>query len=265
MRILTVTVASLAMLVSACTQTDRTVATPGANALSPVLTPEDVRAVSPALARYTEGPLVGDVWKRPDLSPRDRSVITVAALVARNQTAEMPYHFNLALDNGVKPGELSEIITHLAFYSGRGNALSAVAVAKDVFGRRGIGADQIPPASGELLPLDEAAEAQRVARVEQDAGTVVPGVAKYTTDILFRDLWLRPALAPRDRSLVTVSALVASGQVEQIPYHLNRAMDNGLTRAQASEALTHLAFYAGWPNVFSAIPVAKDVFEKRPS
>jgi 4-carboxymuconolactone decarboxylase len=61
-----------------------------------------------------------------------------------------------------------------------------------------------------------------------------------------------------------VSALVASGQVAQMPYHLNRAMDNGLTQAQASEVFTQLAFYAGWPNVFSALPVAKDVFEKRP-
>ena len=59
------------------------------------------------------------------------------------------------------------------------------------------------------------------------------------------------------------SALIASGQVAQIPYHLNRAMDNGLTKEQASEVLTHLAFYAGWPNVFSAHAVAKDVFEKR--
>ena len=63
----------------------------------------------------------------------------------------------------------------------------------------------------------------------------------------------------RDRSLVTVSALIASGQVAQIPYHLNRAMDNGLTQAQAAEVITHLAFYAGWPNAFSALPVVKDV------
>jgi 4-carboxymuconolactone decarboxylase len=62
---------------------------------------------------------------------------------------------------------------------------------------------------------------------------------------------------------VTVSALIASGQVAQIPYHLNRAMDNGLTQAQAAEVLTQLAFYAGWPNVSSALPVAKEVFEKR--
>lgn len=77
-------------------------------------------------------------------------------------------------------------------------------------------------------------------------------------------LWLRPALAPRDRSLVTVSALVATGQIAQLSAHLNRAMDNGLTKSEALETLTHLLFYAGWPNVFSAIPVAKDVFEKRP-
>lgn len=228
------------------------------------LTPEEVRAVSPALARYTKDRLLGDLWKRPDLSPRDRSVVTVAALIARNQSVEMSYYFNLALDNGVKPGELSEIITHLAFYSGWGNAMSAVAVAKDIFDNRGVRPDQLPTASAELLAIDEAAEAQRAARVQQDVGPVSPGVVQYTSDVLFHDLWLRPALAPRDRSLVTVSALIAAGHVAQIPYHLNRAMDNGLTRAQASEVLAHLAFYAGWPNVFSAIPVVKGVFEARP-
>jgi len=94
---------------------------------------------------------------------------------------------------------------------------------------------------------------------------VAPGVVQYTTDLLFRELWLRLALVPRDRSLVTVSALIASGQAAQVTYHLNRAMNNGLTRAEASEVLTHLAFYAGWPNVFSALPVVKAVFEKRPT
>jgi 4-carboxymuconolactone decarboxylase len=107
------------------------------------------------------------------------------------------------------------------------------------------------------------AEAQRAARVGQQFGAAFPGIVQYTTDVLFRDLWLRPDLAPRDRSLVTVSALIASGQVAQIPYHLNRAMDNGLTQPQAAEVVTHLAFYAGWPNVFSAMPVAKAVFESR--
>ena len=134
---------------------------------------------------------------------------------------------------------------------------------KSVFRKRGVTSDQLPPATAELLPLNEAAEAQRAANVQRDFGTVAAGVVQYTTDVLFRDLWLRPALAPRDRSLVTVSALIASGQVAQVGYHLNRAMDNGLTEAQASEMLTQLAFYAGWPNVFSALPVVKGVFDGR--
>jgi 4-carboxymuconolactone decarboxylase len=66
-----------------------------------VPTLEDLRTVAPAFAKYTEGPLLDGLWKRPDLSLRDRSIITVSALIARNQTIEMPYHFNLALDNGV--------------------------------------------------------------------------------------------------------------------------------------------------------------------
>ncbi len=228
------------------------------------LTLEEICMVSPALERYTRSAIGQDLWKRPDLSARDRGMVTAAALVARNQTIGMLHYFNLALDNGVKPGELSEIITHLAFYSGWLNALSAVAVLKDIFPQRGVGPDQLPAASPQLLPIDEAAEAQRAARVQEDFGLVAPGVVQYTTDLLFRELWLRPALAPRDRSLVTVSALIASGQSAQITYHLNRAMDNGLTKTEASEVLTHLAFYAGWPNVFSALPVIKAVFEKRP-
>lgn len=226
-------------------------------------TPEDIRRVAPALDKYAQGP-IADLWKRPDLAPRDRSIVTLAALIARNQMIEMPYHIGLALDNGVKPREISEIITHLAFYSGWANAMAAVAAAREVFAERKIGADQLPPASPSPLPLDEAGEAQRAERVGQQFGAVAPGIVQYTTDVLFLDLWLRPDLAPRDRSLVTVSALIASGQVAQIPYHLNRAMDNGLTQTQAAEVITHLAFYAGWPNAMSALPVAKEIFERRP-
>jgi len=229
-----------------------------------MLTNEDVRKVAPALEAYTQSRLLGDVWKRPDLAPRDRSIVTLAALIARNQTIEMPFHFNLALDNGVKPREISEIITHLAFYAGWGNAMSAIRVATDVFAARHVGVDQLPAVSITLLPLNEAAEAQRSKAVQEQFGSSFPGMAQYTTDVLFRDLWLRPDLAPRDRSLVTVSALIANGQTAQLTPHLNRAMDNGLTQAQAAEAITHLAFYVGWPNVFSAMPVAKDVFAKRP-
>jgi 4-carboxymuconolactone decarboxylase len=203
------------------------------------------------------------LWNSPGLPVRDRCIVTLAALIARNQAVELPYYLGLALDNGVKPAEISEIITHLAFYAGWANAMDAVMAARDVFRRRDIGDDQLPPASAPQLALDEVAEAQRAARVGELFGKITPSLVRYTTDVLFRDLWLRPGLAPRDRSLVTVSALVATGQVAQITYHLNRAMDNGLTAEQAGEVVGHLAFYAGWPNAFSAAPVVKDVIEKR--
>jgi len=92
-----------------------------------------------------------------------------------------------------------------------------------------------------LLALNEDAEKQRATQVSTNFGAVSPGLVQNATDLLFRELWSRPALAPRDRSFV--SALIAAGQVAQITYHLARVMDNGLTQVQASEVLTHLAFY----------------------
>jgi len=239
-----------------CAQQETPAATPGQAS-------RDVSSVSPALEEYRQDLVEGDLWRRSDLSPRDRSAVTLAALIARDQTSGLAHQFDMAMENGLRPGEISEIITHLAFYAGWENAMAAAAVAQDVFSKRGIEPGQLPGASPELLPLDEEAEARRGAMVQSQWGAVAPGVVEYTEDVLFRDLWLRPGLAPRDRSLVTVSALIAAGQTGQIPYHLSRAMDSGLTQGEASEVLTHLAFYAGWPNVFSALPLVRDVFQRR--
>jgi 4-carboxymuconolactone decarboxylase len=240
-----------------------TLAIPASAAADESPSRKDIQMVAPGLDKYTQDRLLGEVWNRPGLSPRDRSIVTVAALIGRNQTDALADHLKLALNHGVKPAELSEIITHLAFYSGWANAISAIAIAKDVFAERNIGPDQLPAASPALLPLNEAAEADRAKRVGEQFGTMFPGVVQYTTDVLFRDLWLRPDLAPRDRSLVTISALIANGQVAQLTGHIPIGMNNGLTQPEIAEAITHLAFYVGWPNVSSAMPVAKEVFEKR--
>ncbi|WP_312061839.1 carboxymuconolactone decarboxylase family protein [Pantoea septica] len=229
--------------------------------------PDDTHAavtiVAPAMAAYAERFIEKDLWNRPELSRRDRSLVTIAALISRNDSVELPRYLNMALDNGVKPAEIAETITHLAFYAGWPNATSAVLVTRDVFAQRHINTASLPDENVDFLPLDKETENKRATMVESNFGKVSPGVVKYTTDALFLDLWLRPGLAPRDRSLVTVSALVTSGQVAQVSYHLNRAMDNGLTRTQASEVLTQLTFVAGWPNIFSALPVFKVVFEDR--
>ncbi len=89
--------------------------------------------IAPALDEYTGKVLCGDVWKRPGLSPRDRSLITVASLVALYRTNELPFHLGKALENGVTRDELIELITHLAFYSGWPTANTAVSIARKVF------------------------------------------------------------------------------------------------------------------------------------
>lgn len=88
-------------------------------------------------------------------------------------------------------------------------------------------------------------------------GDIAPKFAQLTDEVLFADLWQRPGLSPRERSLVTVAALVALSRLEQLPFHLSRALDNGLTREELAELITHLAFYAGWPCAASALTLLR--------
>jgi 4-carboxymuconolactone decarboxylase len=91
-------------------------------------------------------------------------------------------------------------------------------------------------------------------------GDFAPTLVGYTDDVLFGQVWERPQLSPRDRSLVTVAALTAGGNAEQLTFHLQFAKDNGVTEEELIEAITHLAFYTGWPKAMSAMAVAKQVF-----
>ena len=89
---------------------------------------------------------------------------------------------------------------------------------------------------------------------------IAPKLVELTDNVLFGDVWERPGLAKRDRSLITVAALVALNRVEQLPFHLERALANGVTKAELVEAITHLAFYAGWPTAATALAIARRVF-----
>jgi 4-carboxymuconolactone decarboxylase len=93
-------------------------------------------------------------------------------------------------------------------------------------------------------------------------GDVAPKLAELTEDVLFGDVWERPGLSKRDRSLITVATLVALNRTEQLPFHLVRALENGVTKEEIVESITHLAFYSGWPTAMSAIILAKGVFKE---
>lgn len=116
---------------------------------------------------------------------------------------------------------------------------------------------------GPLRGQAASADSGEQARPSQRAiGDFAPKLAEITDNVLYADVWERPELSKRDRSLITVAALIALNRPEQLRSHLGRARDNGVTKEELIEAITHLAFYAGWPHAVTAIGVAREVFEE---
>ncbi len=101
------------------------------------------------------------------------------------------------------------------------------------------------------------------SRAQQLMGDIAPKLAELTDDVLFGDVWERPGLAKRDRSLITVAALIALNRPEQLRSHMRLARQNGVAEAELVETITHLAFYSGWPSAMTAVTAAKEVFEKK--
>jgi 4-carboxymuconolactone decarboxylase len=111
--------------------------------------------------------------------------------------------------------------------------------------------------AGEKMAQSQPASARDQVR------DIVPGLIDLSERVLFGEVWERPGLSKRDRSLITCATLIALGRERQLVGHLQRALDNGLSKSELSEVITHLAFYAGWPAAMTAALVAKDVFDKR--
>lgn len=105
--------------------------------------------------------------------------------------------------------------------------------------------------------------AEQRSRAQQLVGDIAPKLAELTDEVLFGDVWARPELSRRDRSLITVAALTALGRTDQLRSHLNLALDNGVTQDELAELSTHLAFYAGWPAGMSAATTLKQVLDAR--
>jgi 4-carboxymuconolactone decarboxylase len=114
------------------------------------------------------------------------------------------------------------------------------------------------PQESSVSDTDQPTPAQRII------GDFSPKLVQLTDDIVFGDIWARPELAARDRSLITVAALITNGSTEQLRGHLARARANGLTETELKEVIIHLAFYAGWPRAMSALTVAREVFGTQP-
>jgi 4-carboxymuconolactone decarboxylase len=207
--------------------------------------------IAPGLATLTDDVLFGDVWTRPELSPRDRSLVTVSVLIATGRSAQLTGHLGRALDNGVRPIEASGLLAHLAIYCGWPSAVSALEVYDQVYSARKVETATLR-AVGPRLPAP-AGDAARASGVAEELGAVAPKFVELTNDVVFDDLWRRSDLSLRDRSLVTIAALAAMGDDDQLGPYLRRGIENGLTRVQITEAFIHLGFYAGWPKATKAL------------
>jgi 4-carboxymuconolactone decarboxylase len=198
----------------------------------------------PGMANYTDEILFGEIWPGAGLSPRDRSLTVISALIAMNRPAQLQGHLARALANGVTPVEASGVLTHLALYAGWPNAVSALEVYDRVYTERKVdfAALQLP------VPALPRSQADTVVAQILPSGiaAIAPKFAELSNRTVLNDLWRRSDLSVRDRSLVTIAALTAMDDTELLDPYLRRGIAAGLTRDQIAEALTHLAFYAGW-------------------
>lgn len=96
-------------------------------------------------------------------------------------------------------------------------------------------------------------------------GDIAPALAEYSDKVLFGDVWKRPELSPRDRSLVTASSLISLYRTNELGFHIRKALENGVTREEIIEVITHLAFYSGWPTASTALTIARGVFDETKS
>jgi 4-carboxymuconolactone decarboxylase len=167
----------------------------------------------------------------------------------------------------IKKGDTVRIPANVKHWHGASphSAMSHVAITEELNGKTVEWKEKVSDAEFSVPVQGQSADTapKGPSRAQQLIGDVAPKLAELTDEVLFGDVWARPQLARRDRSLVTVSALVAMNRPDQLRSHLALARQNGVTEEELVEAITHLAFYAGWPSAMSAAGVAKEVFEKK--
>ncbi len=214
-------------------------------AATPPLPAPDLYAGSPYLRELRNSLVYGEIWERPYLSKRDRSLITIAVLQALVRD-ELAIHIPRGLDNGLTPEEISEIILHVTFYAGWPTGVQASITAAEAFEARGLTLGELPRAP---QPETEITTPGGLS----DAYAAVPRLGALRNSLLYGDIWERPLLSKRDRSLITVAVNQALYVTNELRLHIDRALDqNGVTPQELSEVILHVTFYAGWPAAVNA-------------
>jgi alkylhydroperoxidase/carboxymuconolactone decarboxylase family protein YurZ len=211
-------------------------------------------AGSPYLGEILREDLYADVWERPGLAPRDRSLITIAITQSLYATEEIRAHINRGLNNGLTQAEISELIAHVLVYSGFPTGVNAARVATEVYQQRNLPA--VPPATPRNRdPV--------VPPAYPNSFPSTPYLAALLNEWVYGEVWERPDLSKRDRSLATIAVAQGMGAASELRSHIARGLDNGVTQEEVGELITHIAFYTGIPSAVNAARVAAAVFESR--
>jgi len=220
--------------------------------------------------------VVGAMWSRPQLNRRDRSLLVISVLAAQARDEELEAHTGNGLRNGLTPEEIEEILPHVAAYAGFPAAMASSrridaallaasgleklpartgAAHKSDAERDRDGADVLATISGGAAPSDPA---EGLAWIENLLGEV--GVVAYRW--AFGEVWSRPQLSRRDRSIVVIAILVSLGAVEELAVHVPAGLRHGLTRVEIEEVINHLSLYAGIPRAVEAMRAARAAFAR---
>ena len=220
--------------------------------------------------------VVGEMWARPELSRRDRSLIVVATLAAQARDEELELHTEIAVRNGLTRTELEEIVVTVAGYAGFPAAMAASRHV-DAALREVEGVEKLSPRSAPAVKSDDERDrdaadvfkaisggrggtdpAADLAGLERALGGV--GVLAYRWG--FGEIWSRTELTRRDRSLVVIAVLVALGTVEELAVHVPTGLRHGLSREEIEAAVTHLTLYSGFPRAVEAMRATRAAFAR---
>jgi 4-carboxymuconolactone decarboxylase len=220
--------------------------------------------------------VVGEMWARPVLSRRDRSLIVVSTLMAQARDEELLLHTQIAVRNGLTRTELEELLVQVAAYAGFPAAMASSRVVDE--GLRAVeGVERLSDRSP--APQKSDAERDRDAmnvyrtisggRGGEDSAVdleritgAIGGVGELAYRWAFGEIWCRPELARRDRSLAVIAILTWLGAVEELAIHVPAGLNHGLSREEIESAITHLALYSGFPRAVEAMRAARKAFAK---
>ena len=219
---------------------------------------------------------VGEMWDRPGLNRRDRSLMIIAVLAAQARDEELELHTKVGLRHGLARNEIEEINLHIAAYAGFPAAMAA-SRRMDAALREAEGVEQIEGRA----PADHLSDAERLARAADVRASMTGGRADpdpqadlealrghlgelgdWAMKWAFGEIWSRPQLSRRDRSLVVIAILVALGQEAELIFHVRAGLNHELTRDEIREVMTHLCLYAGFPRAVQGMRTAMEVFAR---